>query len=526
VNIVDALQDRSLFGASPIFADLTTWNPWLVFLSAVYGLPLDPEGVDLFKRCTGRSTYDPPEGGWPEVACIVGRQAGKTRVASLLVSYESALAPPSRDGELYALLLAQDWRASIRASFSYVKSLFDSSEILCRSVARTTTDTLDLSNGMRVATYACRPAAIRGLRARVILLDELAYYRSSEGFAVDTEMLRAARPALATTGGKLIAVSSPYGQSGTLWDLHRRHFGRDDSPVLVWRASAPEMNPTLPPDYLERMEQDDPEAYKSEVLGEFRAGLSTLLDPEAIQVCVATDRLELPPVQGTSYQAFVDPSGGRRDAFTCAIGHRDGERGVVDVVRAWPAPFNPAGVTQECAELLRSYGISRVRGDRFGGEWPREAFRAHGIAYNLAELNRSELYLALVAYVNGARLEIPDDPELLREMRGLERRRGPSGKDRVDHVRGAHDDRANSLAGVAHLLLGWRRLGLTAHDLFGDGGSQSAYDPDGNYDPEWRKRDKWREHDQALDPPDPAAEEALAAWEGGLDEERGWRPLR
>jgi hypothetical protein len=225
------------------------------------------------------------------------------------------------------------------------------------------------------------------------------------------------------------------------------------------------MNPTLPADYLERMEQDDPEAYRSEVLGEFRAGLATLLDPEAIQACVATDRMELPPVSLLTYSAFVDPSGGRKDAFTCAIGHRDGERAVVDVVRAWKAPFNPAAVTEECAELLRSYRVSRVTGDRYGGEWPREAFRSHGIVYEVADKNRSELYLALVAFVNSARIEIPDDAAMLRELRGLERRRGSSGKDRVDHVPGAHDDRANSLAGVAHMLLG-RRRGLTWADLY------------------------------------------------------------
>jgi hypothetical protein len=282
MNIIGALHDSALFGASPAFANLETWKPWLAFLGAVYGLPLDAEGEALFCECTGRSRYDPPPGGWPEVVCIVGRQAGKTRICSLIVSYESALAPKCKDGEQYALLLAQDWRSSIRASFSYVKALFDSGAILRRSVARTTADTLDLTSGMRVATYPCRPASIRGLRARVILLDELAYFRNSEGFATDKEMLVAARPALATTGGKLIAISSPYGQSGALWNLHRKHFGQDDSSTLIWKASAPKMNPTLPLDYLARMEQDDPEAYRLEVLGEFRAGLSTLLDPEAI----------------------------------------------------------------------------------------------------------------------------------------------------------------------------------------------------------------------------------------------------
>jgi hypothetical protein len=243
------------------------------------------------------------------------------------------------------LLLAQDARASVRAAFSYVKSLFDASPVLRRSVVRSTSDTLDLSNGMRVACYPCRPHSIRGLRARMILLDELAYFRNSEGFAVDVEMLRAALPALATTGGKLIIISSPYGQSGALWDLHRKHFGRDDSDTLVWQASAPEMNPTLPSNYIERMREDDPEAFASEVMGQFRAGFATLLDPEAIQNCVASDRRELPPVSGIRYEAFADPSGGRRDAFTVGIGHKDGERAVIDAVRAWPAPFNPAAVT-------------------------------------------------------------------------------------------------------------------------------------------------------------------------------------
>ena len=32
------------------------------------------------------------------------------------------------------------------------------------------------------------------------------------------------------------------------------------------------MNPLLPPYYLERMAREDPDAYRSEVLGEFRAG--------------------------------------------------------------------------------------------------------------------------------------------------------------------------------------------------------------------------------------------------------------
>src|SRR5262245_33443190 len=161
-------------------------------------------------------------------------------------------------------------------------------------------------------------------------------------------MLRAARPCLATTGGKLIALSSPYAASGALHELHRRHWGQDDSPCLVWQATAPEMNPTLSADYLDRMREEDPEAYEAEVLGQFRRGISQLFDFDALDACIGDRPLELTPARGTRYVAAFDASGGRRDAAALAIGHaglayRDAEpSAVVDLVRAWPAPHDPS----------------------------------------------------------------------------------------------------------------------------------------------------------------------------------------
>jgi hypothetical protein len=153
------------------------------------------------------------------------------------------------------------------------------------------------------------------------------------------------------------------------------------------------MNPTLPADYLQRMAEDDPEAYRSEVLGQFRAGVATFIDAEALAACVVENRRELLPVDGIDYSAFTDPSGGGKDAFAVAIGHRSGERIVIDCVRAWSPPFNPSGVVADAAALLKTYHCNTVTGDRYAGEWPREAFRSHGIEYAVAELDRSRLYL-------------------------------------------------------------------------------------------------------------------------------------
>lgn len=455
-TFADALADPQLLGCPP-FDRLDSWARWMVAARALYGEPLADDERAIFTEHTGRP-YDPPPGGYAEAVFIVGRQSGKSRVAAALAAYVAITSPREPDRTpVYALLVAQDQRASMRALYRYASAPYELQPLLRAVVSSRTESTLTLTTGCTIAAYPCRPASIRGLRARVAILDELAHFRSSENTPMDTEMLRAVRPTLATTGGKLVVLSSPYWSAGALYDLHRRHFGRADSSTLVWVGTAPAMNATLPADYLQRLEAEDPEAYRSEVLAEFRQGLTALFDADAIAACVA-DWRELPPVDGVQYHGFSDPSGGRQDAFTLAIGHRDDDRAVVDCMRVWPAPFDPAAVIGEAARVLRSYGCQDVEGDRYAGAFPAEAFRAHGITYRTAMLDRSGLYLELLPAVNAGRVILPHEPRLLRELRGLERRRGSAGRDRVDHVRGAHDDAANAVAGCVYGLVGRPRV--------------------------------------------------------------------
>src|SRR5512143_2515239 len=205
MTIIEFLQDPSLFGGLPGFTNLSTWRPWLTFLSALYGLPLPPEEAERFCRHTGRPAYEPPRGGWKEAVCIVGRQSGKSRIAALVASYEAVMASEQLDRtELYALMVSQDHRAAMRTILRYATVPFESVPVLSRSVVGRTSDSLTLDSGVILAAYPCRPAAVRGLRARVVVLDELAYYQSGEGIATDVEMLRAVRPTVATTGGKIL----------------------------------------------------------------------------------------------------------------------------------------------------------------------------------------------------------------------------------------------------------------------------------------------------------------------------------
>ena len=112
----------------------------------------------------------------------------------------------------------------------------------------------------------------------------------------------------------------------------------------------------------------------------------------------------------------------------------------------------PEAAVAEFAGTLKAYHVSSVRGDRYAGEWPRERFGVHGIKYEPADLNRSELYLAFLPLLNSGRLDLLDCPRMITQFVALERRTARSGRDSIDHAPGGHDDLANAVAGVASLM--------------------------------------------------------------------------
>lgn len=148
--------------------------------------------------------------------------------------------------------------------------------------------------------------------------------------------------------------------------------------------------------------------------------------------------------------AFVDPSGGSADSMTLAVARRAvlGKAAVLSGFWERRPPFSPDAVTEEFAEILKSYQITQVLGDRYGGEWPRERFRVHGISYVPSEKSKSEIFLEFLALVNSRRVRVPNNKRLRTQLVTLERRVSRGGRDSVDHAPGGHDDLANAVAGA------------------------------------------------------------------------------
>lgn len=144
-------------------------------------------------------------------------------------------------------------------------------------------------------------------------------------------------------------------------------------------------------------------------------------------------------------------------------GRSEKDRTIVDVVREIPAPFDPEAVTEEFAKLLKSYRLTRVTGDRYAGEWCRQAFEKRGINYTPSEAPKSALYTDLLPKLNFRMIRLVDNPRLINHLAALERKTSRGGKDTIDHPPAAHDDVANVVAGVAYCAV--RRHSVTVREL-------------------------------------------------------------
>jgi hypothetical protein len=431
-----------------------SWDLWRTMLIAAMGEPLMDAELEAFKQVTGRTASPPSR--VEELVAVVGRRGGKDKAASALASYLAAFvdwSPVLSAGEFgFVFCVGADQRQAT-ITRNYIEAVFDGSPMLSKLVSNKTADTIELSNNFNIEV---RPASFRRLRgstAVAVIATEAAFWMSDETSSnPDTEILAATRPMLATTGGPLIIISSPYAKRGELWELHRRHYGPEGDPlILVAQGASRDFNPTLPQHVVDRALERDHAAATAEYLAQFRTDIEGFVSFEIVQQCVG-DHVEMAPLEQYDYTAFVDPSGGSSDSFTTAISHKDGERIVIDAIREARPPFSPAAVIDELSSLLKTYRVARVTGDRYAGEFPREGFRKHGIEYRCAEKPKSDLFRDLLPLLNSGRIVLPKSERLVGQLCALERRTTRAGKDSIDHGPNGHDDIANACAGAADLL--------------------------------------------------------------------------
>ncbi len=387
-----------------------------------------------------------------ELYAICGRGAGKSRIVALLAACYATREYRRVAGErIFVGVFAPD-RKQAGITFRYVGGMLRAVPELAALIESETRSALDLRNGVTVEVLTATRAAPRGRAYALAIVEEAAFLPQGESANPDTELVTALRPALARVPGSLLAVvSSPYARRGLTWQAERKYADCAPAHVVYVRLPTTELNPLFDRAEIARAYDEDPAAAAAEYGAEFRTDVETFVSREVVEAAVVPGRHEVPPASDVRYFAFVDPAGGSGgDSFTLAIGHRGGEeRLVLDTLRERRPPFSPEAVVEDLAAVLKSYRVAAVVGDRYAGEWPREQFRKRGIEYEIADRAKSDLYRDALPLLNSGLIELLDEPRLVSQIAGLERRTARGGRDSIDHATRAHDDLANVALGLA-----------------------------------------------------------------------------
>lgn len=443
VDIQRLMTDPDLFGDQ--FAG-ETWEAWRALLGGFYGLELTDAQLETFKALTSLS--EAPESARDELWLAIGRRGGKSQIAALLAVFEAAFQDYTgklSPGEVASILVLACDRKQARTVMRYISGLLHSNPMLQKMIQREERESIELSNKTVIEVSTASFRAVRGYTVAACIADEIAFWRSDDSANPDWEILNALRPAMATLSGKLIALSSPYAKRGALWETYRRHLGKP-GPVLVAQADSLTMNPSLPERVVKQAYDRDPVAAAAEYGARFRDDLAQFVGRPIVESAMRPSPLECPYTNRHRFFAFTDPSGGGADGFTLAIGHKEGQRIVVDLLRERKG--QPGAIVTEYARLLKAYSVSTVTGDRYAGDWPRQEFARHGITLRHSPKPKSDLYADCLSALNSERVELPPDEKLLNQFVSLERRTSRAGKDSIDHPPGGHDDRANAVAGL------------------------------------------------------------------------------
>jgi hypothetical protein len=250
--------------------------------SVVERLRADPTGV----MAAAAMTPDPWQEGVlrsdaDRVLLLCSRQAGKSSVSAALAVSAALLEPGSP-----VLLLSPSDRQSSEL-FRKVVDLYDACGRPVPTTARTARR-LELANGSRVLSLPGTERTVRGFsEVALLVIDEAA--------RVDDALYVAVRPMLAVSGGRMIALSTPYGKRG--W-FHDEWHGEGDWQRV--RVTAEEC-PRIPKEFLaeERRSIGD-RWFRQEYCCDFVETVDAVFSFEDIQAARSSDIQPLFPATSSS----------------------------------------------------------------------------------------------------------------------------------------------------------------------------------------------------------------------------------
>ena len=316
-----------------------------------------------------------------------------------------------------------------------------------------------------------------GLRPDFVVVDELAQWPETRAAR---ELWEAAATAVAKSSSARLVVLTTAGDP-THWAGKVLEHAKADP---LWRVhEVPGPAPWLDRERVEEQRRRlTPSAFARLFLNVWTAARDRLVTDADLGACVVLAG-PLAPKAGTRYIVAVD-AGLTNDATVAVVAHSElimrqvdrattetvGTRVILDRIETWQGssarPVQLDDVEQWLAQAARDYNRAQIRLDPWQTIGLAQRLRSRG--YTVEEFVFSQTSVGRIAstlhlLLRNRALSLPDDEQLLDELRHVRLRESSPGIVRMDHDNDRHDDRAVALGLACDYLLTQRTSNPRAH---------------------------------------------------------------
>lgn len=293
-----------------------------------------------------------------------------------------------------------------------------------------------------------------------VVFDEAPRMAGAEEGVVNLDDARRAVLGRLLPGAQALYIGSPWAPFGPVYDLVSERWAQPTDGLVVLRGTGPMLNPVWwTPERCAGLEQQDPIAYRTDVLGEFADPEASLFPSELLERCTRTGPTELERNPNQFYVAAMDPAT-RNNSWTLVVATCSGvvgstRRHAIVLARQWTgsrgAPLSPEATLREIASVCAHYGVRRVRTDQWSADALADIARRVGLSLdfeNVTATRKVELFEGLRVRLEAGELELPPVPLVREDLSRVRKRLTQNGLSIVlpRTADGRHADYAPALA--------------------------------------------------------------------------------
>lgn len=410
------------------------------------GQPLGPlaRHPDVLAALGGESPVEAlPSCAVDQILILAGIRCGKSLIAAMTAIRATQTCDVSRigPGETPRVSVLSISKDLAQVTYSHVKGQIEADPTLrVLLIGEPGSDSLQLRHPSGRAIEICVVAGSKAAGSLVgrwmagVIFDEAPRMDGSEdGAVVNLDDALTGIAGRMLPGAQVIMIGSPWAPFGPVYKIVEDHFRRPSKYRVVFRATANVMNPAYwTPERCEHLRINNPDAYMTDVQGEFMAPEVGLFSPSELREVSREGHADLAPEPGHQYVASIDPAT-RKNSWTLAISTLcvvDGKPvWTICLVREWigsvAAPLSPRAVLGEIADILRPYRTNVVITDQYAADFIRDIGYSVGVFFHEVTLTgpvRWELFQSLRARVTDRSLSLPAHDLVHRDLANVRKK--------------------------------------------------------------------------------------------------------